>query len=345
MKLQTPKPNQVYYRLYFLIGLLRYPRRLANLIKFKLSNFSSVVHYYPTIMDIENTQRCNYKCSMCIRFPEKRKDMTFEEFKKIVDEQFGLMEVKIQGVGEPLLSKDFFKMVDYAKKKWLWIRTTTNGSLLHVNDNNKKLVDSGIHDINISIDGATKAVYETIRVGGNFERIKENCLLINEYNNKVKKTTIRAWVVLQEKNKHQFFDFPRFFSSLGFKEMCYSFAMHNYGREGNNSEMTVFNYSDEDFENLFKICDEMGIKLTFFFHPYFDHDNFCQIPFKRIYVTTDSHILPCCYIANQEVADFGHYSDFKEIWFDNYVEFRSSLKGKDSLPLFCRQCYGGDKYR
>lgn len=342
MKLQTPKPNQVYYRLYFLIGVLRYPRRLANLIKFKLSNFSSLVNYYPTIMDIENTQRCNYKCVMCIRFPEQRKDLTFEEFKKIIDEQFGLMEVKIQGVGEPLLNKDFFKMVDYAKKKWLWVRTTTNGSLLHVNDNYKKLVDSKIHDINISIDGATKDLYESIRVGGRFERIEENCRLINEYNNKVKKTTIRAWVLLQKKNQHQFFYFPQFFSNLGFKEVCYSFAMHNYGKEGNNTEMIGLDYSNKQLRKLFQICDDVGIKLTFFFHPQFDNKNFCRIPFKRIYITTDSHILPCCYIANPEVIDFGHYSSFKEIWFDKYVKFRSGSKNQDSLPHFCKQCYGGD---
>jgi len=109
-------------------------------------------------------------------------------------------------------------MIEYARKKLIWVRTTTNGSLLHLNDNYKKLVDTGVHDINISIDGATKDVYEAIRVGGKYEQIVENCRLINTYNNKGRKTIIRAWVVLQKKNKHQLLDFPAFFSGLGFKE-------------------------------------------------------------------------------------------------------------------------------
>ncbi len=340
---RTPKPNQFYYKMFFAMGFIRYPKRALNLIRSKLSNFSPNINYYPIIMDIEPTQRCNYKCVMCIRFAEKRKDMTFEEFKRIIDEQFGLIEVKIQGAGEPLLNNDFFKMVDYAMEKRLWVRTTTNGSLLHLNDNHRKLVDSKIHDINISIDGATKDVYEAIRRGGNYERTKENSRLINDYNNRVKKTTVRAWVVLQKRNQHQFFDFPQFFASLGFREMCYSFALHNYGREGNNPQMAVSNYSNKEFRKLFQICDKAGIKPVFFFHPHFDSTRFCRIPFERVYITTDSHILPCCYIANPKVVDFGNYNNFEEIWFNKYVKFRSNLKKDDTVPHFCKQCYGGNQ--
>lgn len=342
MKFETPKPNPFYYKLYFSIGLLRHPKRLLNWVRFKMNKFNPDVNYYPILMDLEPTQACNYKCVMCVQplFAEKRGNMTIPEFKEIIDHQYGLMEVKIQGVGEPLLHKDFFEMIDYAKKRWLWVRTTTNGSLLHINDNYKKLVDSRIHDVNISIDGTTKDVYESIRQGGDFEQLKKNCRLINDYNNDVKKTTVRAWTVIQDKNSHQFFDFPRFFADLGFKEMTYSFAMHNYGREGINKEATDTGFSESDFEKLFNICKEVGIKITFFFHPRFSENNFCKIPFQRVYVTTDKHVLPCCYIANQEVVDFGEYKDFDQIWFSKYVDFRKGMRNKSIVPDFCKDCYG-----
>lgn len=342
MKIDTPKPNKIYYNSYFAAGFLRYPRRLLNLLKYRLSKFSHNVNYYPMTVDIEPTQRCNYRCIMCIisSKAQNKEDMTFDTFRKIIDEQFGLMEVKIQGVGEPLLNKDFFKMIDYAKRKWLWVRTTINGSLLHVKDNYKKLVDTKVHDINISIDGCTKEVYESIRVGGNFERIKENCKLINGYNNRVKKTTVRAWVVLQRKNKSQFLDFPRFFAELGFREMAFSFAIHNYGRDGNNAEVTEFSYSEEDIKQVIRVSKEVGIKVNYWFHPYFEGKAFCQIPFNRVYITADGHILPCCYIANQEIIDFGAYSDFKKIWFKDYVAFRKNIKDKNPGPPFCKLCNG-----
>lgn len=343
MKFEIPKPNQFYYKLYMFTGMLLHPKRLWNFIKYSLAKFNPKVDYLPTMMDLEPTQRCNYRCIMCTPFKEKRTDMSFDQFKKIVNDQYGLIEIKIQGVGEPLLCKDFFKMVDYARRRMLWVRTTVNGSLLHIDDNYKKLVDSKVHDVNISIDGSTKEVYEAIRCGGNFETLKRNCGLINDYNNKVKKTTVRAWVVIQRLNKEQFFGFPRFFADLGFKEMTYSFAMHNYGREGGNPHVTDFGFSKEQFKKLFKICDELGIKITFFFHPSFTAERFCQIPFKRVYITTDSHILPCCYIANQEVVDYGSYDDFGNIWFSKYVRFRRGMKDSNLLPDHCKGCYGGNK--
>lgn len=345
VNIDTPKPNQLYYKAYYAAGLLLHPRRAINLLKYKAAKFSPSVDYLPMVMDIEPTQRCNYRCSMCITgsMNAKRPDMTFEAFRRILDEQYGLMEVKIQGVGEPLLNKDFFRMIDYAKKKLLWVRTTTNGSLLHVGDNYRKLVDSRVHDVNISIDGCTSEVYEAIRIGGDLERIMANCRLINAYNNKARKTTVRAWAVLQKGNLHQFFDFPRFFADLGFKEMALSFAMHNYGREGTNAEAADFSYTEEDIRRIAGLAREAGIKMFFWFHPGFPGNAFCQIPFGRIYVTTDGHIIPCCYIANQEVVDFGEYGDFKKIWFEDYTGFRERVKGKNPPPAFCRQCHGGDR--
>jgi len=49
----------------------------------------------------------------------------------------------------------------------------TNASLLHLRDNYKKLVDTGVNEIQISIDGATKDVFEGIRVGSVFESVEK----------------------------------------------------------------------------------------------------------------------------------------------------------------------------
>lgn len=35
--------------------------------------------------------------------------MKYEDFEKSIEEQYGLIEVKLQGLGEPLLNPDFFK--------------------------------------------------------------------------------------------------------------------------------------------------------------------------------------------------------------------------------------------
>ena len=110
----------------------------------------------PVKMDYEVSSHCNFRCNMCLMSEignNRCADMSFSDFKKSLDWQKGLIEVKLQGMGEPLLNQDFFKMVDYAVENNLWVRTVTNASLLHINDNYKKMIDSGIGEIQISIDG------------------------------------------------------------------------------------------------------------------------------------------------------------------------------------------------
>ena len=76
---------------------------------------------------------------------------------------------------------DFFEMIKYARQKKIWVRITTNASLLHLRDNYKKLVDSDVCEVDISIDGYNKEKYEKIRVGGKYEITTENCKRLNEY--------------------------------------------------------------------------------------------------------------------------------------------------------------------
>lgn len=337
----TPKPNLLSYKMYFMLGLMRHPKRFLNYCRYRKNGFGSNVTHLPLVMDIEPTQRCNYKCRMCMTHKTKRPDLTLEEFKTVIDEQYGLMEIKIQGVGEPFLNTDFIEMIKFAKKRHLWVRTTTNGSLLGHDQNYKKLVDSNVNDVNISIDGATKDVYEAIRKGGRFERIIENCKLINDYNNRVRKTTVRAWVVLQALNIQEIYQFPEFFAELGFKEMAYSFAMHNYGQNGQNSEVAEIDIKDLDMRRLETLAARFKIKINFWFYPSYSTKHYCKIPFERVYLTTDKKVLPCCYVANQEVVTFGPYNDFKTVWFQDYAPIRQKMRNQNTVPGFCKRCYGG----
>jgi pyrroloquinoline quinone biosynthesis protein E len=61
-------------------------------------------------------------------------DMAFGDYKALLDRQIGLIEIKLQGMGEPLLGPCYFDMIRYARGKHLWVRSTTNGSLLHLKE-------------------------------------------------------------------------------------------------------------------------------------------------------------------------------------------------------------------
>lgn len=178
-------------------------RRRENYERYLASNRrSATVDYLPIVLDIENVSRCNFRCIMCITNDFKKgkraRDMSVDEFKRLIDEQYGLVEIKLHGIGEPLLQgDDFFEMVRYARAQHIWVRTVTNASLLHRRDNYKKLVDSDINEIQISIDGADKEVYERIRRLADFEQVTANCKLINQYSRSAGKLRTKMWTVVQ----------------------------------------------------------------------------------------------------------------------------------------------------
>ncbi len=59
------------------------------------------------------------------------KELSTGYFKKVIDsiDQAGIKIVKVTG-GEPLLRKDIFSLLKYAKEKGLEVRLNTNASLI-----------------------------------------------------------------------------------------------------------------------------------------------------------------------------------------------------------------------
>ena len=82
------------------------PEALANYLAFMASERRSAeVDYLPIRLDFENVSRCNFRCTMCTvsEWPKGRRaaDMALADFERLLDEQVGLVEVKVQGLGEP----------------------------------------------------------------------------------------------------------------------------------------------------------------------------------------------------------------------------------------------------
>ena len=111
-------------------------KNLPNLFKSKYFR-TEVAKNYPYIIQIEPTNKCNLNCIMCIRKEVVKKltgipiDMSFENFKTILDKIPSAMLIQIQGQGEPFLNPDIFRMIKYAKTKGTCVYTTSNATLLN----------------------------------------------------------------------------------------------------------------------------------------------------------------------------------------------------------------------
>ena len=204
-KFSSPYPEPREYWSTVLDGFNLFPNRLDNFIKAKdVNNRSSFQNYYPYLIDLEPNSRCNFRCTMCQVSEwsrgQRARDMTFQEF-KVLEDLFGfVVEAKIHGMGEPLLHKEFFNMVEFLKTFSIWTRTSINGSLLLANNNIEKLITSSLGEIQISLDGATKETYEKIRVRANFEKVSKGVKELNSACESANRSLTRMWVVLQQNN-------------------------------------------------------------------------------------------------------------------------------------------------
>lgn len=104
------------------------------------------------------THACNLHCKHCYQDAGKfsEDELTTEEAKKVIDEFYesGVVAIAFSG-GEPLVRPDFFEVVEYAAKKGFYLSLATNGTLL-TKEMVKKIKDSGIEYVEISLDGFEK---------------------------------------------------------------------------------------------------------------------------------------------------------------------------------------------
>ena len=122
----------------------------------------------------EVTRSCNLNCVHCrasSRFGPYPQKLDTVKAKEVLDQirEVGKPIIILTG-GEPLLRKDIFVLADYGTKKGLRMVMGTNGTLI-TPDITKKIQDSGIKRVSISLDGPTRESHDKFRqVDGAFDR-------------------------------------------------------------------------------------------------------------------------------------------------------------------------------
>ena len=120
----------------------------------------------PFMLFVDPSSICNFKCNFCPTgnsrllsgFRRKNSLLSLDLFKKIIDDLAEFPEpikvLRMYKDGEPFLNPHLAEMVAYAKtsSKILSVDTTTNGSLL-TPERAMPVVEAGIDQINISLDG------------------------------------------------------------------------------------------------------------------------------------------------------------------------------------------------
>ena len=285
----------------------------------------------PKRITIETVYGCNARCIMCpISLPALRKkgimpmDLFQYAIDSVVEHQANIEMIDLCGLGEPLLDPYLFDRIKYVKKRGFRnIGTSTNAHLLNAK-RQKLLLESGIDNLIISIDGATKETHEKIRRRTDFDRIVTNCLNIIQIRNRKNFSTRFVFrFIRQHENQNEWELFKEFWRKKISREkgdFITVFDAHTHGGEISNKETSVA----ADFRD--PIIEK----------------NICYLLFEILYILVDGTVPLCSEDWYQAKYNFGNIKNNQPIEIFNSDKFnrirKIHLAGKKSLLGKCKHC-------
>ncbi len=311
---------------------------------------------YPFKLEAEHTTNCNKKCIMCERtyWNEKSERLTFEEYKKIIDQFPKLKWSNVTGEGTGFLNPDFLKILEYLRSKDVSVNFVDEFDFLN-EDKARQLIELGVNCIWISMDGATKETYEKIKVGCDFEKALNN---------------IRALLRLKKELGSPFpvLCFRFIVNNINYKEMPKMVELiHSLGDLGEGylleftgllvfkdiEHLALKDIPTELIEQTQKRARELGVNIAF------SHLQKEKLPsinkctaWTEPYIMMGGYVLPCCAVLMSNKRDFlRKYSmgninqkSFKDIWnSERYKKFRATIMKKDAkVPVLCSGCRAFD---
>ncbi len=122
----------------------------------------------PLFIAWQITSECNMACLHCcedsghLMANELRGAAVFDFCRQVAD--LDVPYVAISG-GEPMLHPDFFGVCEFFRSRDIALKVETNGEFVD-EDAAKRFADLGLRSVQISVDGATAATHEELRLKG-----------------------------------------------------------------------------------------------------------------------------------------------------------------------------------
>ncbi len=297
----------------------------------------------------ELTALCNERClhcgSSCIgKAPEG--ELTTAEFKGILDQvkrDFDITDLQlcITG-GEPLLRKDFFEIMEYARDLGFLWGMTSNGSLI-TKEMAIRLRDSGMKTISISVDGLRENHEWFRRTPGSYDRSIQGVKNLLEAGAPIQHVQITT--VVNRRNIDELDAMYEEFSKLGIR----SWRVINMEPIGRAKEIPELMLTPEEYQRIFdfiwkmrfagpmEVCygcsHYLGVELEREVRPWYF---LCNAGIYTASITSTGDITACLDIERRPELTQGNVrkDDFTEVWKNRFEIYRTDWRKTGP----CEQC-------
>jgi radical SAM protein with 4Fe4S-binding SPASM domain len=292
----------------------------------------------PFVLMVEPSSLCNLSCPLCpAGTKELKRDGAFlplDSFKEILEQIGGQIRLLLLwNQGEPFLNKGIFEMIHLAKQRGIYIRTSTNGHFVETERQAERIIDSGLDEITISMDGADSETYEKYRVGGDFEKVTGGVrLLASEKRRKSSLTPIiDLQMLLTRDTEGQIEEMKSFARDSGADLLSLKTLQITDAGQAER-----FLPQDESKRRYREIGKELKTKSR-------NHKG-CRRLYYSLVVNSDGKVSPCCF------DKFGRYNfgaldqngSFLGIWRgQRFSKFRSTLLRDSQAFDICKNCSEG----
>lgn len=286
----------------------------------------------PLTLMIQPATICNLKCKYCIQSANKidkekkfinNKLLSMDDFLIILNQakEFPekIKDVCFTGMGEPLLNEDLPEMIKMMKESGIAerIQFFTNGLLLD-KEKSIALVDAGLSELRISLQGLTPEMYFKIcGVRMNYDKLVENIKFFYE-NRKDCKLYIKIADIAIEGDKQEFYE--------KFGSICDKIYMENI----------VPLFDEIDYNGMLKNSSSVKNKYN---EKTLNYD-VCPNCFYTLNITPEGDVLPCCGTYRPELGNIRE-NTLQELWNgDKRKQFLYKQLNKERYDdINCKNCY------
>jgi radical SAM protein with 4Fe4S-binding SPASM domain len=294
------------------------------------------------------------------------RDITLNEVERIVSQFPRLERVVLHGLGEPLLNKELPQIVTYLRSRGVYSLFNSNALLLNER-RGRDLINAGLNELRISLDGATPGTYARVR-GVNEKAlplIVRNLKTFEELKQQVAAQSPRTsiWFTAMRENIAELPLVVEIAAKTGVPEV-YVQRFIFFGKGLATEDQALYHHMRErEREVLHQAaarCDELGISFTATgtTEPitYLERSTAympgqsaqlwkgCRRPYELAYITAHGNVYSCCFAPftpgplSKKWLGNAFQEPFERIWNgERYRAFRAAFESDTPWPQ-CADC-------
>lgn len=299
----------------------------------------------PQVVQVEISSKCNLRCPSCSlgRDVATGRNMSYEEFSALLDRlPFRPDSVSLNGIGEALVNREIFRIVDLLEQRSISCSFYTNGTLLNERVRGEILQRSNIRFVGVSCDGASKETFEKLRYGAKFETWLTDVRAFVEGARRRRPLPLQVAMstVLSRDNFRELRQLVELAADLGFEVIQLSDVMP-HDEVAASMCLGPEEWSQIDREAVIAFASRLGVTASFTSQgkhprPWLN----CFQPWEYIQLSAEGDVLPCCAIMGSEKAPVMgnlHRESFESIWRgERFRHFRTTAaRGSNEI---CNHC-------